>query len=127
MLALILPLYIKWYLVVAPKAIIEGWKNILWFTFNYFSVALLFRTLFAPWKGIRWEGKRGFHIEDFLFVLASNLISRMLGALVRIPLILVGIIGEILVFVLGIIALFVWFLLPVFILLGFIYGIRLLF
>ncbi|MCH7604532.1 hypothetical protein IID24_00835 [Patescibacteria group bacterium] len=127
MLALVLPLYIKWHLVIAPKAIIEGWKNILWFTFSYFSVPLLLQTLFTPWKGIRWEKKRGFHIEDFFFILASNLLSRMLGALVRIPLILVGIIGEILVFGLGIIVLFVWFLLPVFILLSFIYGIRLLF
>jgi len=127
MLALILPLYIKWHLVDAPKALVVGWRNILWFTFNYFSVALLLRTLFAPWKGIRWGKKRGFHVGDLLFVFASNLISRMLGALVRIPLILVGISGMMLVFVLGIIALFVWFLLPVFILLSLIYGIKLLF
>lgn len=120
--ALLLFRYIRWHYLDATKDIVKGWGNILWFNLNYFSVLLLLRTFFSPWRGIQWEKRKGFYPGDILFTLASNLISRILGAIVRSFLILAGIIGEIVFFILGVCLLLFWLLFPFLIILGFVYG-----
>ncbi len=125
--ALLIPQYIIWHFVKAPKEILQAWKNILWFNLNFFSVTLLLKTLFSPWKGIQWQRKRAFEITDLLYVISSNLISRILGAIVRIPLLIIGTIGEMIIIIAGFFVLVCWFLLPVFIMFGSIYGFALLF
>ena len=110
----------------APRALVKGWGNILWFNANYFSVGLLLKTLFAPWKGIMWQKERGFNIGNVIEVAFSNIISRVLGAVVRTPIILVGLAGTIGIFLAGTALLLFWFLLPVLILVTFVYGFKLL-
>ena len=119
-------LYLKWHFIDAPRAIVRGWGNILWFNANYFSVGLLLKTLFAPWKGITWQKKRGFDIGDVFETVASNIISRTLGAVVRTPLILIGFTGSIGIFIAGVVLLLFWFLLPILIFVTFVYGFKLL-
>jgi hypothetical protein len=119
--------YFRWHFISAPVAIVEGWKNILWFNLNYFSVVLLAYTLFAPWKGITWKRKRAFTVGDYMFTFASNLISRIIGAVVRIPLIIVGLLGEAFLGILGLAFLAFWLLLPALIPIALIYGITLFF
>jgi predicted methyltransferase MtxX (methanogen marker protein 4) len=59
---------------------------------QFFSISLLFRTLFAPWK--RDEINMGnLSLQDRLRVLVMNLISRLVGAIVRGGTIVVGIIS----------------------------------
>lgn len=118
--------YVRWHFIDAPRAIAQGWENILWFNANYFSVGQLSKTLFAPWKGITWQKKRGFNIGDVFEVTASNIISRTLGAIVRIPIILVGLFGGISIMIAGTALLLFWLLLPVLILVTFVYGFKLL-
>ena len=119
--------YLKWHFVDAARDILQGWGNILWFNLNYFSVLLLLRTFFSPWRGIRWQRKRGFAFGDFLFTLASNLISRILGAIMRTFLIVAGLGGEIFLLAAGFMVVAFWIFLPLLILLGFSYGIVLFF
>ena len=118
--------YIQWHFVDAPRALVKGWGNILWFNANYFSVGMLLKTFFAPWKGIAWQKNRGFNIGNVIEVAFSNIISRVIGAVVRAPIILIGLAGMIGIFVVGVALLLFWFLLPMLIPGTFVYGFKLL-
>jgi hypothetical protein len=119
--------FISWYLVDFPKRIFDAWKNFLKFGLRYFSIPFLLKTFFAHWHKYVWAYPRSFDIGKILEVWISNQISRVVGAFARTFLILFGLIFEILIFIFGILAIFCWFLLPVFLFLIFIYGIKFLF
>jgi len=126
MQTLLLFRYARWHYLEATRDIFRGWGNILWFILNYFSVPLLLRTLFSPWRGIQWQKRKGFYPGDILFTLLSNLVSRILGAIVRSFLIMAGLLLEAAFFSLGVFLLIFWLLLPFLIFIIFIYGIILL-
>ncbi|MBU4284905.1 hypothetical protein KKF60_01715 [Patescibacteria group bacterium] len=107
----------KWYYGEAMKNVLNAWRNFIIFALNYFSIPLLLKTLFAPWKRDITRKPRGLDIKKFLDYLAFNLISRGLGFLVRLVTILVGIVFLILVAVAGAIFFAFWLVLPL-ILLG---------
>jgi hypothetical protein len=111
----------------APKGIILAWRNFLVFNLNYFSVPVLLRTLFAYFHKYSWDYPKGFDLAKYFEVALSNFISRIIGALMRLVLILIGIIVEIFIFFLGGAILLLWLALPVLIILGLYYGFRLLF
>ena len=127
MQSLLLLRYFKWHYIDAPREILTAWGNFLWFIFNYFSVGLLLRTLFSPWRRITWDYGRGFDIGRYLFIFSSNLVSRILGAFVRVWLIGAGIIGELILLDAGSIFILCWFALPALIAAAFFYGLSLLF
>jgi len=103
---------VYWYLFETPKEILRGWGSILWFDLEYFSFFFLLKTLFAPWRRIQWTRGKGFNIGKWFEALTGNIISRLLGSIIRISLIAVGIFVEFLLLFLGPIVLFLWFLLP---------------
>jgi len=107
----------RWYYGEAVKNVLNAWRNFIIFALNYFSIPLLLKTLFAPWKRDITRKPRGLDIKKFLDYLAFNLISRGLGFLVRLVTILVGIVFLILVAVAGAIFFALWLVLPL-ILLG---------
>lgn len=119
--------YLIWYFFDIPKEILKGWKNFLIFNLNYFSLPSLFKTFFSHWRQYKWSYGRGFDISRYLEAFFSNLISRVLGAIMRTVLILIGILSEILIFLLGTIIFFIWFFLPIFLLTGLIFGFKFLF
>jgi len=127
MQSLLLLSYLKWHYLDATKEILKGWSNILWFNFNYFSVWLLIQTFFAPWRRIAWDYGRGFDLGRYLFIFASNLVSRILGAFMRSFLILAGITGELVLLFLGSVFFLFWLSLPFLIVCAFFYGFFLLF
>lgn len=49
-LVLIFPSYVAWHYRRALSEYIAITNNVLWFTANFFSIGLLCRTFFAPWK-----------------------------------------------------------------------------
>ena len=123
----IILLWLVWYFIETPQQILKGWKNILSFNFNYFSIPLLFKTLFSYWHQYRWYYPRGFDIGQYLEVFFSNLISRILGAIIRIFMIIFGIIIETLIFIIGIILIIIWLMMPALIVLTIFKGINLIF
>ena len=123
----IILLWLVWYFIETPQQILKGWKNILSFNFNYFSIPLLFKTLFSYWHQYRWYYPRGFDIGQYLEIFFSNLISRILGAIIRIFMIIFGIIIETLIFIIGIILIIIWLMMPALIVLTIFKGINLIF
>jgi hypothetical protein len=102
----------KWYYGEAVKNVLAAWRNFVIFALNYFSIPLLLKTLFAPWKRDITRKPRGLDMKKLFDYLAFNLISRGLGFLVRVITILVGIVFLILVVVAGAIFFALWLVMP---------------
>ncbi len=123
----ILILWINWQFFDAPRNILKAWRNFLAFNLSYFSVPLLLRTLFSHWRKFQWSYGRGFDLGRYIYVFFSNFISRFLGAIMRSFLIIFGLITETIIFFAGIFVFFSWLFLPIFLILGLWFGIKILF
>jgi len=119
--------YLTWHYVDQVRVISRAWKNFLRFNLNYFSISLLLKTLFSHWRKYQWSYGRGFDIKRYAEVFFSNLISRVIGAIIRFFLILIGVVAEIIIVLAGIIVFLGWLLLPVLLLAGLWFGFKLLF
>jgi len=105
--------YLIWHFFDVPREILRAWRNFLKFNLNYFSVISLLKTLFSPWRRYTWSRGRGFSVSDYLEVLFSNFISRIIGAIMRSFLIFIGIFAEILIIFVGFFIFLGWFILPI--------------
>ena len=116
--------YLVWQFYDVPKKLILIWQDLLLFNLNYFSIILLLKTLFFPWRRYKWFYEKGFDIRKHFETFFSNLISRVLGFIVRSLLIIIGLVFEIVIFFFGFIVLFSWLFLPFILISGFIFGLR---
>jgi len=119
--------WLSWHFFEVPKEILKAWKNFLKFDFNYFSIPLLAKTLFSHWRKYRWFYPRGFDFGKYIEVAFSNLISRLLGAILRIFLVFFGILVEVFIFFIGFFIFFSWLILPLLLIFGLILGVIILF
>lgn len=87
-----------------------AWMNIQKFLVNFFSLPLLARSFFAPFRKMQEKKAPGFNPENIAEVFVANLVSRFVGMLVRGILIVLGIITEAVVFVVG----FIFYLTAIF-------------
>lgn len=107
--------WLSWQFYEMPKFLFEVWVNYFNFASNLFSLTLLLKTFFSPWRKYNWGYPKGFSLVEFFNTLISNTFSRIIGALMRIVLIVAGIAFQIFVAVAGLIILVGWFLLPFFV------------
>jgi len=118
--------YLIWHFFDVPKEILLGWRNFLLFNLNYFSIPLLLKTFFSHWRQYKWGYGRGFDIPRYIEAFFSNLISRILGAIMKSILIFIGILTEIFIVLFGAIIFLGWFVLPVLLIAGLWFGIKIL-
>jgi hypothetical protein len=90
-------------------------------------VPLLLRTFFSHWRRYSSSYGRGFSPKRYLEVLVFNIMSRVIGMVLRAVFIALGVAAEVLVILLGAIVLLSWLFLPVILIIGFVFGIRLIF
>lgn len=81
-------------------------------TIDYFSMDLLVKTLFAPFRQIS-AGKVNGSLDIQLRALIDRLFSRVIGAFIRILLLLVAVVAICLQAILSLLVLFGWLMLPV--------------
>lgn len=86
-------------------------------TIDYFSIDLLVRTLFAPFRQISAD-KTGGSLNVQMHAFFDRTISRTIGMIVRLGMIIIGTAAIIIYALLGLAGLFVWLLVPLFPLLG---------
>lgn len=84
---------------------IQSWKDLVIYAFNAFSIPLLFKTLFLPWKMDKNAGSHFSFLEQVVF----SIFSRILGFVARAVLIIIGLAFTILV----ILTFPIFFLLPI--------------
>jgi hypothetical protein len=106
------PYYILWHYSGAIADIVRIWRNYLWFFYHFFSIPVLFKTLFSPWRRLQEEYKGGFDIENFFATKVVNTMMRLVGAFVRLAFIIVGIVVISIVFLGGLLFLAIWLALP---------------
>lgn len=117
----------RWYYGEAIKDVLIAWRNYIIFSLNYFSIPLLLRTLFSPWRRDITRKPRGLDFQKLFEYIAFNSISRGIGFLVRFLTIIIGVVFFFLVLILGLLFFIIWLCLP-FIIIGFlIFAIILLF
>jgi len=104
--------FFRWFFAVAPRNILTIGRNFMRWAWKYFSIGFFAPRLFSPWhKDITGYG-RGFDLKRFLHVFGWNLISRIIGAILRIVVMAAGLVAE-LFFVLSTAAIFVfWYAMP---------------
>ena len=119
----ILPQWIFWHFYEMPKKILKVWNNYLSFNLNYFSILLLLKTLFFPWRKYSYSYGRGFDLRIYFEAFTFNLISRILGAFVRTCLIVVGLLSQVFIIFIGMFILISWLLLPAFLIISLLFGI----
>ena len=118
--------WFSWHFFEAPAGILRAWKNLVLFNLTYFSIALLLKTLFSPWRKYSYSYGQGFDLGRYFEAFTFNLISRALGAIMRTCLIMLGLLAQIFIIFAGTIILIGWLLLPAFLIVGLIFGFRIL-
>lgn len=108
------PDFLTWHFLVVPKEYVSGWKNLLAFNFHFFSTKILLKTLLAPWKRKTVaKTKSGFDLNEWFAVVTFNLISRFIGAFIRLSLIFWAVLAEISLLIIGLFLFFLIILTPI--------------
>ena len=100
-----------------------AWRNFILFALNYFSIPLLLKTLLAPWKRDITKRPKGLDLKKFFEFIAFNLISRSIGFLLRIFMVVIGTIFLIVTIIAGAVFFALWIILPLILLGLLIFGI----
>lgn len=105
--------FILWYFGDAVKFLVNFLFKTLKFIVYFFALSFHLRHFFAPWKKMMVGYGRGFRLEVFFSSLALNSASRIIGAFLRILIIIWTVLLFILVLFLGLIIILLWLFLPV--------------
>ncbi len=108
------PSYLLWHYGRALTDFLEVWRNLFWFVGRFFSVGVLTRTLFAPWRRLSetYSG-HGFDLEAIGGALIINVLMRIVGLVVRAITLLIALVVFLLLIFVGVIGFFVWLFLPI--------------
>ena len=81
--------YLLWHYTRAFRDMAITMRNVFYFVVHFFSIPLLIRTLFAPFKRVT-EAYEHRGIEAFMETFVVNVMTRIVGAFVRLSIILIG-------------------------------------
>jgi len=104
--------YFVWHYTQAWWQMWGVWRNFLWFTIHFFSIPQLLRSWFAPFKRIAQNRGDKFNLEDFASYIIINIISRIIGAIARTAIIIVGCIALLCTIVGGFVTYLFWMVAP---------------
>ena len=114
--------YLHWQLILTPKKVLFIIKNYLAFGFDFFSIKETLRSLFSPWRRYLWDYGRGFDIGRYLEVFLSNIITRIIGFIMRLFLIIFFLAYEIVILILGTVLFFASIVYPFVFIYAIMYG-----
>ncbi|TSC77486.1 MAG: hypothetical protein G01um101429_1034 [Parcubacteria group bacterium Gr01-1014_29] len=86
--------YLVWQYGDGIREYANAWLNIHWFLWRVFSVPLLLRTFFAPFRRTGEHYKRGFDPAAIAQTFLINMITRFVGMVVRAVLVAVALLFQ---------------------------------
>lgn len=98
--------YFQWWYGAGLKFFYSWWNDLITFIAYYLSFRELIRTLFWPWK--RDVVFYGNSLDAKLKALSDNLISRFVGFILRLFVLIVGFVLEFILICCAIISLIIW-------------------
>jgi len=105
--------FLAWHYSKGLERFIDNWLYHLKWINHYFSLPLLIKTLFSPWKKLLVDDDvPGFSPTRYFENLMFNFISRGMGAIVRLSLFVVGILAIIFTFLASAVGIFLWIVFP---------------
>ena len=108
---------LSWWYGNGWFARIQILKRQLSFSADFFSIGLLFSTIFAPYRQIS-AGEVTGSFRDQLQAFIDRTISRFVGVFVRVFMIIVGLIAMLLQVIFGIVVIIIWPIFPIFFVIG---------
>jgi len=119
--------YAVWHYTEAPRLLYGVLFNIIWFIGHTFSLATLWRSLFSPWRRIVAKRHRKWDFEDMASAILANTVSRIIGVVMRLTLIIVGLTLQFFFLVFSLALYVTWFVIPLLLAATFVYGLSLVF
>jgi hypothetical protein len=116
--------YFYWWYGEALKRMLVYFRAFLLLAFDFFSVRILLKTFFAPWKR-DIASAAGMALEGKMKIFVLNLISRFIGMAVKSLTLFAFIIFFAFLLVVEVLVFLSWFFFPLLSLLGLIYGLSL--
>lgn len=122
-LAIILPTYLFWHYTKAPSRIISLTVDLVRFNLHLFSISIMLKTLFSPWRKISEDYKmKGLDITELLTSFTVNTIMRIMGAIFRSIVIILSLVFATVIILGGFLFFIYWLLLPVAVIFLLIFG-----
>lgn len=110
---LIVPHYVSWHYTTGLAGYISLMRTFGWFFWNFFSINVLFKTLFEPFQRLKETSKgKGLDLEAMFSALATTIIMRIVGFLFRSFIIVIGLLAILVMEIIALIGLLAWVLLP---------------
>ena len=104
--------YLTWQFFDSPREILKAIKNFLLFYLDYFSIPLLLKTFFWHWHKYSYSYGKSFNPGRYFEAFAFNMMSRVVGAILRAFFIIAGVAAELVILFFGALIFFIWILLP---------------
>ncbi len=104
--------YLSWHYTRAFRHILDIYKNVIFFSLNFFSIKILFRTIFRPLKKNIEVKKENNEDDPNSEIGIVTFLMTLLGSVLRLVTIVVGILSAIFVFVFWALVFIFWALLP---------------
>ena len=112
-------MFIPWYVMDMPLTIIRSYQRYAWAFWEIFSFPFLLSTLVSPWKNLLdTYPKNAFDMWGNFESFVMNMMSRMIGFLFRVMMIVLGIATHILCFTGFALFLSLWIVFPLLVLPG---------
>lgn len=108
-----IPLYLMWHYSRSLRDYVRVATDFLWFLFHFFSLGILIRTLFSPWRRMGERYKGAFDPGALIATFIVNTLMRIVGFVIRMGVIIVGVITLILIVPLLVLLFFIWLALPI--------------
>jgi len=107
-----LGLFIQWLFFYSTARVVRTWLFFLLFVLQLFSIPGLLRTFFSPWHRYWFGYPQAFNPKEMFLALFGNIISRVVGMILRLCVIAFGFLFEVAAFMVGLLVLAVWIVMP---------------
>lgn len=106
--------FLVWHYGQGLNQYLQRWLYAIAWIIHFFSLPILLKTLFSPWKRlIDTDDSPGLNFQKIFRQLSFNLVSRGIGAVVRLVLFLFGILLLLPATIIGLVGCICWIVIPI--------------